>query len=177
MLAILLTILITFFVGNLFGYVVHRILHKPWSGYLYKKHLVHHQVLYPPTNYVSDKYRNAGKDNTARTFIIIALPLIILPIILWLVGCLPLFLMITVLVVEGLVGFFNNYLHDSFHIRDHWMYQVPLFGLLFKHWVYLHWLHHVRTDTNYSIFWFVPDKLFGTFWNDKENKDDLPFMP
>lgn len=174
MIAILITILVTFLVSSMFAYWIHRLLHQSWAGYLYKKHLTHHLILYPPTNYVSDKYRSAGKDNSVFIFAVIALPFAIIPIVLWLTGYLPLVLMITVLVIEGIVGFLNNYMHDSFHIKNHWMYHIPLFGFLFRYLVYLHYIHHCDMSKNYSIFWFLPDKLFGTFNTDD---DDLPFVP
>lgn len=168
MLAILLTALITFFVSSLFGYVLHRVLHQNWAGHLYQKHMVHHKKLYPSTDFASDKYRSAGKDNTVIVFWIISSPLIIAPIIMWLVGCMPLLMAFTVLIVEGIVAFINNYLHDSFHIKDHWLYRVPLFSNIFRYWVYLHRLHHIKMNTNFGIFSFIFDRLFKTFWNGRK---------
>src|SRR5512135_1267875 len=108
MLPILLTALVAFFISSLFGYVVHRSLHQTWTGRLNKKHMTHHLILYPPTDYLSDKYRQAGIDNTVVTFAIAAIPLVAVPIILGLMGILPLSLVITALIVMGLMGF----LHD-----------------------------------------------------------------
>lgn len=163
MLSIFLTALISFFVSGLFGYSLHRMLHQSWSGRFNKSHMTHHMVLYPPADFQSEIYREPGKDNTFTIFLVAASPLIIAPVILWLVGWLPLSLMITIYVVEGIFGFLNDYLHDSFHIIDHWLYKVPGIGKLFKHWTDLHYQHHMEMQTNFGIFFFLFDRILGTF--------------
>jgi sterol desaturase/sphingolipid hydroxylase (fatty acid hydroxylase superfamily) len=163
MLAIIITVLITFFVSSLFGYVLHKSLHQQWSGRLHTAHMNHHLLQYPPSNYLSEVYRDAGADSTPKFFLIGALPLIIAPIVLWAVGWLPLSVMITALVVEALMGFLHNYLHDAFHIRDHWLYRVPLINKVFKRWVHIHFIHHVKMESNYGIFYFMIDRLLGTY--------------
>jgi Fatty acid hydroxylase superfamily len=167
MLAIFLTIIITFFVSSLFGYVVHKSLHQEWTGRLNDAHMTHHIRLYPPDDYVSDKYRNAGKDNTVKIFAIAALPLVAAPIVLGVFHILPLALVIAALMVMVVMSFLHSYLHDAFHIRNHWLLRVPLIGRLFARWVNLHWLHHVDMSTNYGIFLFHWDHLLRTYWSDK----------
>jgi len=167
MIAIILTALITFLVGNLFGYFVHKSLHAKWTGRFYQAHKTHHFKLYPPSDYVSDKYRNAGKDNTLFIFAAAAVPLFLLPIILGVFHILPLSLVITSLLIMSIMSFLHSYLHDAFHIRNHWLYKVPCIKILFARWVYLHWLHHVDTSKNYGIFLFFLDKRLSTFWNDE----------
>jgi sterol desaturase/sphingolipid hydroxylase (fatty acid hydroxylase superfamily) len=163
MFAIMLTILITFLFSSVFGYVVHWAIHQTWTGKLNNSHMTHHLKLYPPTDYISDKYRGAGKDNTVLIFALVALPVIALPIILGIMGILPLLLVIISLIVMGIISFLHSYLHDAFHVRNHWLYHVPLISQLFAGWVFLHWLHHVNMQTNFGIFMFFLDKLFGTF--------------
>lgn len=166
MLAILITVMITFFVGSLFGYVVHRSLHQEWTGRFNQAHMTHHLKLYPPTDYLSDKYRSAGKDNTVWIFAVVAVPFFALPIILGVMHLLPLTLVIVSLSVMSLMSFLHSYLHDAFHIRDHWLYRVPLLGKVFLRWVRLHWLHHVDMNTNYGIFLFHWDHVFHTYWKE-----------
>lgn len=168
MVPIILTALIAFFVSSLFGYVVHRSLHSEWTGPLNKKHMTHHLLLYPPTDYLSDKYREAGKDNTLYIFGAAAIPLVATPIVLGVMGVLALPLVITALVVMGLMGFLHSYLHDSFHIRNHWLYKVPVIGKWFSRWVHLHYLHHVDMQTNFGIFLFHWDHVMRTYWNKKD---------
>lgn len=165
--AIFLTAIFTFFVSSLFGYVVHKSLHSKWTGRLNNAHMTHHLRLYPHTDYVSDKYRSAGKDNTVKIFALAALPLVALPIVLGVLHILPLALVITALCVMVVMSFLHSYLHDAFHIKNHWLYGVPVVGLLFRRWVRLHWLHHVDMKTNFGIFLFHWDHLLKTYWSDK----------
>lgn len=166
MVAILITALIAFFVSSLFGYVVHRALHQPWMGRLNKKHMTHHLILYPPTDYLSDKYRKAGKDNTVITFTIAAIPLALTPIVLGIVGVLPLSLVVTALVVMGLMGYLHDYLHDSFHIKNHFLNRIPGVKVIFGYWNKLHYLHHIDMQKNFGIFLFHWDHVFRTYWKD-----------
>lgn len=166
MVPIILTALIAFFISSLFGYVVHRSLHSEWTGSLHKKHMTHHEVLYPPSDYLSDKYRDAGSDNTVYIFGAAAIPLVATPIILGVMGILSLPLVITALVVMGLMGFLHSYLHDSFHIRNHFLTRIPWISVIFSKWVKLHYLHHVDMQKNYGIFLFHWDHVFRTFWKD-----------
>jgi len=169
MLAILLTVLVAFFVSSLFGYVVHRSLHQPWTGRLNQKHMTHHLTLYPPTDYLSDVYRQAGADNTVFIFGFLAIPVVILPIVLGILGLISITLVITAIVVMALMSFLHSYLHDAFHIRNHFLTRLPIIGDIFARWVNLHYLHHVDMKTNYGIFLFHWDKVFKTFW-----KEHLP---
>jgi hypothetical protein len=167
MLAVFITAIITFFVASLFGYVVHYALHQDWSGRFHQTHMTHHLKMYPPEDCISDVYRAAGKDNTLWIFAGAALPLVLGTILLGIFGILPLGLMITALLVMAVMSFLHSYLHDAFHIRNHWLYRVPLLGKVFIRWVHLHWLHHVDMNYNYGIFLFHWDHVFKTFWDIK----------
>jgi sterol desaturase/sphingolipid hydroxylase (fatty acid hydroxylase superfamily) len=164
MLAIILTALAAFFVSSLFGYVVHRSLHQPWSGKLNRKHMTHHLTLYPSTDYLSDKYRDAGGDNTVIIFAIAAIPVVASPIVLGLLGVLSLPLVITALIIMGIMGFLHSYLHDSFHIRNHFLTRIPGIRVIFAYWNRLHYLHHIDMQKNFGIFLFHWDHVFQTFW-------------
>jgi sterol desaturase/sphingolipid hydroxylase (fatty acid hydroxylase superfamily) len=164
MVAVFLTIIISFFITSLFGYVVHWSLHQKWAGILYKAHRVHHFQKYPISDFISDTYRQAGINSTPKFFFIGALPLIIVPIVLWHAGIMPLSIMITVLIVEAIMGFLHNYLHDAFHIRNHWLYRVPVINKWFSHWFKLHYLHHYNIKKNFGICNFFWDRVFGSFW-------------
>src|SRR5665213_1858542 len=90
MLSIVITVLIAFFGTSLFGYIVHRSLHQKWTGFLNKKHMNHHLIQYPHTDYVSDTYRDAGTDNTVFIFMAASVPLVAFPIILGILGIMSL---------------------------------------------------------------------------------------
>lgn len=128
--------------------------------------MTHHLRLYPPSDYVSDKYRNAGKDNTLFIFGAAAIPVVALPIILGIFHILSLALVITSLTIMVIMSLLHSYLHDAFHIKNHWLFSIPVIGKLFARWVHIHWLHHVDMNTNYGIFLFHWDHLLGTYWKD-----------
>src|SRR5271168_1418789 len=121
MLAIFLTALVTFFACSLFGYVVHRAIHQKWSGAINKSHMTHHLKLYPPTDYFSDVYRDAGKDDSTKLFAVPAIPVVATPIVLGIIGILNLPCVISSLVVMGLMGWLHICIHDAFHIRNHFL--------------------------------------------------------
>ena len=73
--------------------------------------------------------------------------------------------MIAVLIVEGLMGFLHDYLHDAFHIERHWLYRIPIIKNWFASLVSLHYLHHVDMNSNFGIFSFFWDRMFGTYTN------------
>ena len=166
MFSILITALVAFFISSLFGYVVHRSLHQKWTGRLNRKHMTHHLTLYPPTDYLSDEYRQSGQDNTVRIFAVAALPLVATPIVLGVTGLLSLPLVITALVVMGIMGFLHDYIHDRFHIRNHFLTRVPGVRVIFQYWNRLHYLHHIDMQKNFGIFLFHWDHVFRTFWKE-----------
>jgi sterol desaturase/sphingolipid hydroxylase (fatty acid hydroxylase superfamily) len=122
-------------------------------------------ILYPPSDYVSKEYRQAGRDSTPKFFAIAGIPLILAPIVLWYFGIIGMPVAITVIVVEALMGFLHNYLHDAFHIKDHWLYRIYAIRRLFAHWTAIHYLHHVEMSKNYGIFTYFWDRVFGTYTN------------
>jgi len=167
MTSILLTILISFFISSLFGYVVHRSLHQSWTGKLNRSHMTHHLTLYPPSDYLSEKYRDAGKDNTFFIFAIAAIPIVALPIILYFLKVISLMLAIIALIVMAIMSFLHSYLHDSFHIKNHFLTRLPIIKVVFAYWNHLHYLHHVNMQKNFGIFLFHWDHIFKSFWNKK----------
>jgi sterol desaturase/sphingolipid hydroxylase (fatty acid hydroxylase superfamily) len=115
---------------------------------------------------LSDKYREAGSDNTVVTFTIAAIPLVAAPIILGYFGILPLSLSVTALVVMGMMGFLHDYLHNCFHIKNHFLNRIPVVRVIFGYWNKLHYLHHVDMQKNFGIFLFHWDHVFKTFWKE-----------
>lgn len=166
MLLILLTILITYAVVSLFGYFVHKALHQPWTGKFNTSHMAHHVKLYPSGDFLSEEYRDAGKDDTFWTFAIVSLPIIFTPIILFLLG-LSLHLTIISVIEMLLIGWLNNFIHSCMHIRDHWLSRLPIIKFFFVRWRRLHELHHDDMQKNFGIFSFNWDRIFKTYWNGK----------
>jgi sterol desaturase/sphingolipid hydroxylase (fatty acid hydroxylase superfamily) len=158
MLSITATLAVAFVAVCLFGYGSHRFLHSPKSGSLYRMHKTHH-TLYSSESFFSETYRSAGKDNSSFLFGAMSIPLLLLPIVLHLLGTMSLGLMLATLGEMLFLGWLHDYLHDAFHITGHWLNRFALF----RKWIGLHIRHHQDTQTNFGIFSFVIDKLFGSF--------------
>jgi sterol desaturase/sphingolipid hydroxylase (fatty acid hydroxylase superfamily) len=159
MLLALFLIPLTFLITCLFGYWFHRFLHSPKAGVWYESHRHHHEILYPFHDCFSDTYREAGKHSTTWIFLISGSPLIILPVVLWATGILALWLAGVILAEVLLIGLLNSFVHDWSHLNYHRLSKYAWFGRL----VELHHLHHLDQKTNFGIFWFAFDRLFGTF--------------
>jgi len=156
-------IIFGYFIISLLGYFIHWSFHQKWTGQFHNSHMVHHLELYPPTDYMSDKYRYAGKDNTTKLFIILAIPLVILLISLMFFKIISLKILIILLLELLIIGGLNNYMHDSFHINNHWLGKIPFIKTWFNNLNNLHYRHHIEMEFNYGIFAFHFDKLFKTF--------------
>lgn len=145
------------------GYVFHLMFHKPWSGRFYKAHMNHHLKQYPASDYYSDEYRDPGQDNTVWLFTLVFSPFVITVLLLTVFRIISMTIGIPVLLEMALIGWVNNDLHDSFHLRKSFWQRFWFFDRLVK----LHYNHHVNMGTNYGIFSFIWDKIFGTFWDIK----------
>lgn len=161
MLSIICAIVVTYIGTTLFGYVVHRSLHQSWTGKLNRSHMTHHLKLYPPSDFYSEKYREAGTDSTVKIFAAAAVPVVALPIVLWAFGVLSLGVMTLVIVEMLVIGWLHDHLHDAFHITNHPLTKFKLFN----HWIDLHYLHHIKMQRNFGIFSFGWDRIFKTYWN------------
>ena len=154
-----LLMVLAFFVLTFFGYIMHWALHQQWMGRFNKSHMTHHMTLYPPEKFSSEKYMHAGKDSTIIFFLIAGAPLLLAPLALFFLGYLSLFSSLILMAELGGLGLLNNYLHDSFHITEHFLSRFETFRKL----VDLHYVHHVDMNKNFGIFTFMWDKLFKTF--------------
>lgn len=163
MLAVLITIVLTYFFTTLFGYIVHWSLHQSWAGRFNKSHMTHHLTLYPPSDFTSEKYRSAGKDSTFITFAVASIPIVLLPMLLAWFGVLPLHIVIVSVVLMVSIGLLHDHLHNIFHLKYHWIYKVPVIRLIMDRWVRLHYLHHEDMSKNFGIFSFHWDHIFRTY--------------
>jgi sterol desaturase/sphingolipid hydroxylase (fatty acid hydroxylase superfamily) len=150
---------LTFVFLTFLGYSVHRMFHSPWSGRFYRSHKNHHFQQYPADNLVSDVYRDAGADNTFWLFFLCFSPFIISNIVLTILGIIPIILGVGIFIEMAIVSFINDRLHDSFHITKTFWHRFWFFDRLQK----LHFLHHFDVNSNFGIFSFFWDRLFGTY--------------
>lgn len=154
-----LILLATFILFTFLGYVFHWMFHQKWSGFFYKAHDNHHNIQYPISDLISEKYREAGKDNSTFLFAIAFAPIIIVAVLLIVFGVIGKLLGAFLFVEMSIIGATNIWLHDGFHIHKSVWHKWPGFLKLRK----LHFLHHKNTLTNFGIFSFTFDKLFGTY--------------
>lgn len=152
-----------YFIVALFGYFTHKWLHQPWSGRFNKSHMKHHLELYPSNDYESEKYRSAGKDSTFLFFAILSIPLLLMPIGMMVIGLISLFTCMFIVIEMIVIGLLNDYLHDIFHIKNHWLKKIPLLNLYINQLNKLHYIHHSDMTKNYGIFTFLLDKAFKTY--------------
>ena len=172
----LVWILGSVFAGELFGYLLHRLLHSGWIPCLSDRHMTHHMVLYGPLQKQrrSESYLDA---NTGRLSVgNIGIEWFV-PSTLLLAGLEGLFWTLHVRVVyQGL--FFAtvlawsfvmfSYLHDRMHIQNFWMERNPFLCRWFRRARQLHDIHHRvlndvgLMDKNFGIAFFWFNRLFGT---------------
>lgn len=158
MLSFVLTFAFSLAFASFVGYWVHRSLHKPWAGPLYRAHLQHHD-LYPPGDLVSDEYRDAKWYNrgvSLFTPVFLAIVLVF--------GVVAKFFGVpfgeygTFVVTLALYGLVNDWMHDKQHLRKHWFHSMPFA----KKARAAHLRHHGDVQVNYGIISNEWDKLFKT---------------
>lgn len=151
--------LATYALGGFLGYATHWVFHQPWSGTLYTRHLAHHERLYPASDFLSDGYRDAGRDSTAPAFAAI-LVAVVLPLmaVLYAFGV-PAWAIAAGAVEAAVIGAANNYVHDALHVRGHFLERFRQFRRLRT----AHRVHHANVRLNLGIFSFEWDRVFGTY--------------
>ena len=160
---LLAVLIIVYIIVSLFGYFIHKILHKKWTGPLYRSHDVHHNTLYPISDFESEKYRDAGKDDSFWPFAVASIPLILFPFILSFIGLISWTMAIIIIIEMLFIGWLNTYMHNVFHIKNHWLSRFFITKYLYNKYKNLHYIHHKYQTINYGIFAFHWDKLFKTF--------------
>ncbi len=151
----MLAAILWFFASALFvdfaGYWLHRWAHRPGSP-LYRPHMTHHVINYPPRSFFSTRYKSAGSDGLAIWFAPFGL-----------VYALAIFLLDAphpwaMLLGGAMVAVFSSKAHDLTHISGSIMWKRRQFaGIAVRHHV-----HHFKMGRNFGIL--VPwwDGIFGT---------------
>lgn len=148
--------ILAFIFFTFLGYITHRWFHSKSSGVFFTAHMNHHLKQYPKNDLLSEKYRDAGKDNTFYYFLLVFSPFIISAIYLATVNF---WLGLIILIEMAAVSALNDRLHDAFHIKDTFLKRFDFFRKLRR----LHFIHHRDMSSNYGIFSFAWDKVFKTF--------------
>lgn len=157
---VLKTILITAFLVEFFGYFWHRFsAHFGYAGDTIRTtHYEHHEVYYPYYDMESDKYKIDGMFNGDSWPWLIPVILFISVLgLLWYLDNISkgtFTIMVTWILAHV---YFISYIHDSYHIKNHWLNN---FDWYIKNKKY-HNLHHYY-NCNYGISNYSMDYLFGT---------------
>lgn len=138
---------------DLAGYWLHRMIHQRWSGPMYRAHMTHHMVKYPPGDVFSERYRSAGWDSLALWFSPFFLALVGG---YWLLGG-PHPLVAAVAALASAMA--SSYAHDMTHIIGSFMWRLTGWT---KGVAARHHSHHYKLKMNYGIL--VPwwDDVFRT---------------
>jgi sterol desaturase/sphingolipid hydroxylase (fatty acid hydroxylase superfamily) len=165
---IVISIVFLFLFLEFIAYMWHRFINH--LGFLGDKirvtHYCHHEEMYPHDNMISDKYKTSH--DTWPWFI----PLFIF-------GYLPLYLiykkyninkyLISMFILQlTLHVYIISYIHDSYHIKNHWLNKYKWYRTNKKY----HYIHHLD-NKNYGITTYIFDYLFGTFSDEIVDKKDI----
>jgi len=163
MFEILATIAITWVFGTLWGWGTHKFIHQRYAGPLFKQHLHHHVKHYPCHDFTSDVYRQGKRDSSVYIFLALCIPIGIFPILLWKYEVISLAAMIVSLLNMAFIGFLNSWIHDTFHLNNHWLSKLPLIKRFYEKLVQQHYTHHKYVQSNFGIFSFSWDKILGSY--------------
>lgn len=157
---ILLVVCASLFFTSFFGYLVHRLLHVTWAGPLYRAHMNHHLIEYPPYRLVTSSYRRTKWYNSG-TFLftppLVCLLVLIGGLLTWAGVALWVTAVFAVIMISFAVS--NDVIHDSFHIEN---CRLQRFGW-WRRKQAQHFIHHRNMKRNYGIISFEFDRSFKTF--------------
>lgn len=151
--------IICYIVLSFLGYLFHYVLHQRWSGPFYRAHMNHHLKKYPHTDFFSETYRDAGKDNTVFLFTIAFSPLIVLATLLTITETISIMHGVFILSQMAILGWLNNSIHDACHLKISMWDKFPFFERIRT----IHFIHHYDMAKNFGIFSFEWDFVFRTF--------------
>lgn len=66
-------------------------------------------------------------------------------------------------------GLWKCFIHAAYHTDNHILNKFSFF----REWKREHYVHHEDPKSNFSLSWFIPDKIFGTY-RDKIIKKEIP---
>lgn len=137
---------------DLVGYWLHRLAHRPGTP-LYRAHMVHHIVNYPPKAVVvPGRYISSKGSNLALWFG----PILVLYITLGFVLDVPHPWVMAI--GGGLVAVLSALIHDLTHVDGSLVWRrAPLIGMAVRHHA-----HHFKMRRNFGIILPWWDVLFGT---------------
>ena len=153
MLEFLVLCLLSIAVAEISGYLVHRLMHIFDIG----AHAEHHR-LYPPDDYQDAEYRIPTSGSSKMQDLSYTAPGVVWLLAVWFVaGLLAVLVSAAVILLWARL---TQYVHNAFHIRDHWLERYEWF----RRWSDLHLVHH-EEPKNFGIITLFLDKVFRTHRN------------
>jgi len=144
-------------VAEFAGYCLHRLLHSDKFPALSRGHLIHHFLVYGPTQPMrAGEYHDAtdhrfSLDNVGIEWLA---PSAIILLFCWaamgLLSVLPVYQALSLCTLLGWPILMFSYLHDRMHTENFWMTRVPLFRSWFLKARRLHDIHHRSVNSKAS---------------------------
>ena len=172
---VILTLATSCLVAEFAGYWLHRLLHSDKFPALSQGHLIHHFLIYGPSQAMRhDEYRDAthGRFSVGNIGLEWLVPSALILFTCW--GAMfaarvsPIYQALSITTLIAWPVFMFSYLHDRMHLRDFWMARTPILKIWFCNARRLHEIHHRamnnegRMEANFGIGFFWFDRLFGT---------------
>lgn len=152
MAALVLFVLSALFV-DLAGYWLHRLAHSKVSGPMYRAHMTHHVVNYPPRAFFSPTYRTSGSDSLIVWFA---------PFMLVYIGVVvavfhPIHIL-AILAGAAFTSVASSVAHDLTHVTGSIVWRRKRFlGITVRHHA-----HHFKMSRNFGILIGLWDRIFRT---------------
>ncbi len=172
---VLLTLGASCAVAEFAGYWLHRLLHSDKFPALSHGHLIHHFLIYGPSQAMRhDEYHDAthGRFSVGNVGLEWLVPSALILLTCW--GIMfaarvpPVYQTLSLATLIAWPVFMFSYLHDRMHLKDFWMARTPVIKIWFRRARRLHDIHHRalndhgRMEANFGIGFFWFDRLFGT---------------
>jgi sterol desaturase/sphingolipid hydroxylase (fatty acid hydroxylase superfamily) len=170
---LILTLVTAIFLTEFIGYGLHQLLHSDRFPALSGAHLIHHFLLYGPTQPMrTPEYKNATEgrvsiDSVGWEWLLpSALVLAAFWELMQMLRVPPLYEFLALTTMLAWPIFMFSYLHDCMHLKDFWMARTPLLRTWFLRARRLHDIHHHSMNDqgymncNFGIGFFVFDRIF-----------------
>lgn len=139
-------------------YIVHRALHTNVFPAWTKKHMIHHLHYYPPSARMRSEEYETDSSSSRIKIGGIGLEWVIPTLLLYVLTYVISGSLLIPTIMLFYVYFVFDYMHTSFHVKDHWLAKFKYFRYIRK----CHDKHHNNMKKNFGITTLFFDKLFRT---------------
>ena len=125
---------------------------------MYRAHMTHHLIKYPPYDLTSDTYKGAGKDNTLFFFAPIILFVLFVTTGVCYAGLISTLHAALICAEILTISVVHEYIHTSFHLHKTNWKHLPGYSKMRL----MHFKHHYNLKRNFGIIDFSWDAIFKT---------------